>query len=85
MIQGEMQTQFEDDCLKVVHSYGFQVDKEELTKALKYDRGQYEKGYKEGYEKAIDDVLEILKRHNVPFNADANFEIMDKKAGGIDG
>lgn len=28
----------------VEHTVGFKVDKEELLKALEYDRGQYEKG-----------------------------------------
>lgn len=60
-IMGEMTTKYEDDCLKVVQSYGFTVNKEELTKALQYDRGQYLKGYGDGYEKAIDDFAEQFK------------------------
>ena len=28
---------------------GLDVDREELLKALKYDRGQYEKGYADGF------------------------------------
>ena len=60
-IVGEMTTKYEDDCLKVVQSYGFTVNKEELTKALQYDRGQYAKGYSDGYTKAIDDFAEQLK------------------------
>lgn len=31
--------------VKVTTTVGFDVDKEELLKALKYDRGQYDKGY----------------------------------------
>ena len=30
------------------------VDKDELLKALAYDRGQYEKGYKDGYAKGVE-------------------------------
>ena len=30
-------------------------------------------------DKDIDDVLEILKRYNVPFNCDANYEILQLK------
>lgn len=51
-ILGEMHTEMEGECMKVVQQYGFDVDKEELTKALMYDRQQYEKGYAEGYEAA---------------------------------
>lgn len=44
----DIQTQYENDMVKVVQSYGFNVDKEELAKALAYDRHQYEKGYEDG-------------------------------------
>lgn len=47
-IIGEMQTKYENGVLKAVQGVGFHVNKEELTKALVYDRGQYEKGYKDG-------------------------------------
>ena len=33
-------------------------------------------------DKAIDDVLEILKRYNVPFNCDANYEILQLRECG---
>ena len=48
-IIGEMQIQYENDCLKAVQSVGFHVNKEELAKALVYDRGQYDKGYEDAY------------------------------------
>lgn len=48
IIYGQMQTQLEGDILKAVLSYGINVDKEELLKALQYDRDQYEKGYEDG-------------------------------------
>ena len=55
-IKTEIQTQFENDCIKAVQSYGFMVNKEELIKALNYDREQYEKGYSDGYAKAVEDI-----------------------------
>ena len=58
IIISELCTKFESDCVKSVQRYGFDVDKEELAKALKYDREQYEKGYTDGYKKALDDLLE---------------------------
>lgn len=39
---------------------GVEVDKEELLKALKYDRGQYEKGYREGYEAGFEKNCRLI-------------------------
>jgi hypothetical protein len=61
VIQSEIRTEFEDNCLKAVQSYGFLVDKTELARALTYDRKQYEKGYADGYANAIDEFAEALK------------------------
>lgn len=41
--------------MSVVRSYGVDVDKEELVKALKYDREQYDKGFKDGFDKGVED------------------------------
>lgn len=61
VIYGEMQTQIEGDIYKAIQNVGIDVDKEELLKALMYDRNQYEKGYKDGYAEAIDEFAERLK------------------------
>ena len=34
--------------MEAVHRVGFNIDKDELVKALNYDRDQYEKGYADG-------------------------------------
>lgn len=52
-IYGEIQSDIarqEEDALvaTVTREVGYKVDKDELIKALKYDRHQYEKGYYEG-------------------------------------
>ena len=51
--------------LEQIHNIGVHVDKEELIKAISYDRNQYEKGYKrgygDGYSKGIDDCFERLR------------------------
>lgn len=44
-IYTQMRKQQENDIFETILKYGVDVDKEELIKALKYDRGQYEKGY----------------------------------------
>jgi hypothetical protein len=51
LIAGNLQTRIENDAVKVVQSYGFNVDKAELEKALKYDRDQYDKGYADARKK----------------------------------
>lgn len=45
IIYGQMEKQMEGDILRAVQSYGINVDKVELIRALQYDRAQYEKGY----------------------------------------
>lgn len=57
VIYGEMQMKVENDIYKAVQNVGVNVEKEELLKALAYDRGQYDKGYA----KAIDDFAEAIK------------------------
>ncbi len=40
----DVQYTFEDNIVKAIQNVNIKVDKEELLKALEYDRGQYEKG-----------------------------------------
>lgn len=47
-IAEKMSNQIEKDIIEVVLSYGIKVDKDELVKALSYDRKQYEIGYADG-------------------------------------
>lgn len=44
------------------------VDKDELLKALRYDRNQYDKGYQDGYYEAIEKGRTKLKEIDVEFN-----------------
>ena len=48
IINQGFQTKLEGDIYEAILSYGVDVDKDELIKALKYDRNQYEKGYIDG-------------------------------------
>lgn len=48
-LQYEIVRNEEEEILKVIHSIGVNVDKEELVKALNYDRDQYRKGFNKGY------------------------------------
>lgn len=45
IVVGEVQFKFEQDVMKAIQSYDICVDRDELIKALQYDRHQYEKGF----------------------------------------
>lgn len=60
MIMGEMQTSIENGAYSVVQQVGFDVDKEELAKALAYSRDQFYKGYRAGFLKAHGTISEDL-------------------------
>lgn len=45
VFQTQMQSQIVGEIYKAVMSVGVNVDKDELLKALQYDRDQYQKGY----------------------------------------
>lgn len=46
-IQNQIINQAENGIFKAVQDVGIFVDKDELVRALKYDRHQYEKGYRD--------------------------------------
>ena len=45
VFQTQMQSQIVGEIYKAVMKVGVNVDKDELLKALQYDRDQYQKGY----------------------------------------
>ena len=46
IVEKEWETKIEGDIVKAIKSYDINVDKEELIKALNYDRNQYKAGYR---------------------------------------
>ena len=72
-IYGELQTQMvqEDEKLvmKAIREVGVNVDKDELIKALQYDRNQYTKGYEDGKNEVLDkiraEIQAIIGEHNL--------------------
>lgn len=48
IIEGAFTTEYENGVMTAVQKYGVNVDKEELIKALNYDREQYRKGFEDG-------------------------------------
>ena len=69
VIQTQMRNQIEGNIYKAVMNIGVNVDKEELLKALQYDREQYQKGYKDR-----DDQIVRCKdcKHSEPWYGDKN-------------
>lgn len=57
----EIKEKTEEMVFTEIKRIGIDVNKEELIKALQYDRKKYEKGYSDGYAKAIDEFAERLK------------------------
>lgn len=53
--------QRENDIYQAVQECGVTVDKEELVRALQYDRQQYEKGYEDGCKSSIKKFAAFLK------------------------
>ena len=70
------ETKIIEDTICVIRSYGINIDKEELLKALKYDREQYDKGYGDGYTKGYNegymngarDFKEKIKEQNAAYD-----------------
>ena len=59
IITGQMKTNYEDTIYCAVQNVGINVDRTELLKALEYDRGQYDKGWEEGFHDGYIHGLEI--------------------------
>ena len=53
-----IKSEFDEQRMKAVVKLGFDVDKNELIKALKYDRNQYLKGYQD----CMDDQVKVLEK-----------------------
>ena len=59
LIEQRMPIQLEGDIMKAVTKVGIMADKEELLRALQYDRKQYYRGYND----AIKEFAEEIKRY----------------------
>ena len=59
----QIQVEQENTVYKAIQSIGVNVDKNELIKALKYDRNQYNKGYADGIKEFADMLKEKQKEY----------------------
>lgn len=55
---------------KISEVYGVSVNKEELAKALAFDRGQYEKGYADAMAAMSGTVAELNRLNSLEFHGD---------------
>lgn len=79
----EIQTQQEEHILRAVLNAGINVDKEELIKALQYDRGQYDKGYADGvreFAERLERVISISAAQKPYFD-----NLVEEMAGDVHG
>lgn len=65
VVYNQMRTEVDNHIFKAIVDVGVNVNKEELIKALQYDRGQYDKGYKDGYEDGLHDETEVAKLREI--------------------
>lgn len=57
IIYGQMETQMEGTIMRAVQKVDVNVDKDELIRALKYDRDQYNEGYDAGMADAVAELV----------------------------
>lgn len=62
---GQMRIEHENAVLKAIHEFDISVDKDELIKALQYDRDQYRKGFIDGCRGSYDRIIERVKADTV--------------------
>lgn len=60
-IAKDITKQHEDYIMYTINqTMGYEVDKDELIKAMQYDRDQYDKGYQDGYLDGVRDGKQII-------------------------
>ena len=65
VFQTQLRTEMDGEILKAVHEVGVLVDKDELLKALKYDREQYIKGYDDCWNEYSDAISKSIQKKPV--------------------
>ena len=60
IFHGQLSTQLEGEIFRAIQNVGINVDREELLKALEYDRGQYEEGFREGEKHTLRQIRNLL-------------------------
>ena len=69
LVTNQIIMELDNDVVNAVQKVGIEVDKQELIRALKYDRDQYDKGYADGYNAnkwiGVDDRMPEIETANI--------------------
>ena len=65
-VEYKFKEDMENKTIEAVHHFGISVDKEELIKALQYDRNQYDKGYSDGRASIVKELENQKTGHWIP-------------------
>lgn len=76
IIQGQMETQLENNIFSAIQHYGIEVNRDELVSALMYDRHQYEKGYRDGIEETEAKMRDVINGIEDRYKLMANHPMM---------
>ena len=72
----------ENYVMEYIQNIGIDVDENELAKALRYDRQQYDKGYEDGF-KDFKKVMEIVFSNIFPEDKEYELEELLKPYKGV--
>lgn len=73
----QMENDIMNNVLTVTTEYGINVNKDELIKALQYDRNQYNKGYADGYSEFAFDFYKAFREHYKAYTPDGLVRMVD--------
>lgn len=59
-IATQLQMLYDEEVMKAIQRVGIEVNKEELIKALDYDRKQYQEGYRKGYDRGYEQAKQDI-------------------------
>ena len=81
VIMKDLKESFDANILKAIQGYDINVDKDELVKALSYDRDQYNKGYEDAKKDVlatIDNFISMDEYYH-PYSKHENIPISEMK------
>lgn len=61
VITDDIKVKIEGEIVRAVQRIGVMVNRDELLRALQYDRGQYDKGYADGRADAVAEIVTCEK------------------------
>jgi len=81
IIMKDIQQSIDTNVLKILQGYNINIDKDELIKALAYDRDQYNKGYEDAKKdvlSTIDNFISMDEYYH-PYSKHENIPISEMK------